>query len=472
MSSISDYAQTGTLRHRESDKKISGNAPQTNRFLGHLPAINQDPLAFFSRTAVEYGDIVPINLVKETVLMVNKPDYIKHIFQDNQKNYRKSNFYEKLRPMLGEGIFLSDGENWLKQRRVLQPGFSGAGLRKMTEKMIAATEEMLGRWDVALQDTDELDIAEEMMRLTLDVVLRTLITVDLKDISNAVYVSLQKVLEEAERRVWAVTPIGEYLPTRRQREFRKSLATINRVIYEIIDERRKKTVTADGDYEDLLAMLLDAYDGQNATEISRVKLRDECISILTAGHETTANSLSWMWSLLSKNPEVLVRAQQEVNRVLQGRKPRFEDLKQLEYLTAIFEETMRLYPPVWTLSRTALEDDWIGNQFVAKGQSVMACTYAVQRNSRYWVNPEGFDPERFLGDSKNDIEPYTYFPFGGGGRICIGKRFALMEGVIIMSMILQRYSLELLSGTTVEPHPMITLRPRNGLRMKIRSLGH
>lgn len=473
MSSISEIGQTETLPRRGSNEAISPSAPQTSRLLGHLPAINQDPLAFFAKTAVSYGDIVPINLVKETVFMINKPEYIKHIFQDNQKNYRKSNFYEKLRPMLGEGIFLSDGENWLKQRRVLQPGFSGAGLRKMTDKMVTATDEMLDRWQVRLEETDQLDIAEEMMRLTLDVVLRTLMTVELKDISGAVYVSLQKVLQEAERRVWAITPVGEYLPTRRQREFRKSLATINRVIYQIIDERRSKADKAgqrDNDgYEDLLAMLLDAYDGQNATETSRTKLRDECISILTAGHETTANSLTWMWSLLSKNPDALVKAQQEVKRVLGGRKPTFDDLKDMEYLSAVFEETMRLYPPVWTLSRTALEDDWIGDQFVAKGQSVMACTYAVQRNSKYWINPEGFDPQRFLGDAKNDIEPYSYFPFGGGGRICIGKRFAQMEGMIIMSMILQKYSLELLSGAAVEPHPMITLRPRDGLVMKIRS---
>ncbi len=277
------------------------------------------------------------------------------------------------------------------------------------------------------------------------------------------YANLKVVLREVENRVWAMTPIREHVPTRANREFKRALAALNSVVYTLIETRRRDPEPP----QDLLSMLFAAYDDPERREESNKELRDLVMSVILAGHETTANALTWSWYLLSKNPTVGRRVRQEVATVLGGRTPTIHDLKDLKYTQMVFEETLRLYPPVWTFSRTALGDDRLGSTPIPKGPTGMLCAYAVHRNPKFWDNPEGFDPERFAPERAEGRPPFAYFPFGGGPRLCIGHRFAMMEGVLVMAMVAQRYRLELVPGYKVEPEPMITLRPRNGLKMTL-----
>jgi cytochrome P450 len=438
--------------------------PKGYPLVGLLPKIWSDPLRYFVDIARVYGDVIPLQLGPERIFMLNHPDHIKRVFQDNHENYRKSDYYEKLRPILGEGIFMSRGEAWLNQRRTAQPAFQGARFAAMAAKITDATEQMLERWRGYAESGRSFDAGTEMMWVTLDVIVRTMFSITPGDRANAVYEALTVVLRQAEKRVWSLTNLPEYIPTRSNREFKKALAALDSIVLEIIEQRRRDTA----EYDDLLAMLMSAYDAPSDGPPNHRLLRDQVMSILLAGHETTANALTWTLYLLSKNPTVEGRVLGELQTVLGGRTPTFQDLSKLTYTTMVFNEAMRLYPPVWTLSRTAIEDDRMGDVSIAAGTTVMLCAYSVHRNPRYWDNPEDFDPERFTEERVAERHRYAHFPFGGGPRVCMGQRFALMEAQLIVAMLLPRYRVDPAPGHVVEPEPMITLRPRGGLPVTIR----
>ena len=449
-----------TIEHKTAEP----DGPPKRPLLGHLPAIKRDALGFFVNAAATYGDVIPIQMGPERVLMVNNPWLVRHVLQDNLANYPKSKFYEKIRPILGDGIFLSNGDEWLRQRRDLNPGFQGAEIKAMTQQMIEATGDMLARWDEAAARDGEIDISREMMMLTLDIVFRTLLNVDLGEGRETVYRSLEGVLREAERRVWALTPLGEHLPSKRNRDFRAGLDELDAVVYEIIRRRRADPNPP----HDLLSMLLEVYADYGENSRSNKMLRDQIMSIVIAGHETTANVLTWMWYLLSRSPAVEAQMREETDRVLSGRVPAFEDIRALPYTTMVFKEAMRLYPPVWTFSRTAMAEDRLGSVTVPKGGTVMLCAYALHRNPRFWENPEGFDPTRFTPDRERERDPFAYFPFSLGPRSCLGKHFGQIEGVLIAAMVTQRYRLDLVPGQDIRAEPMITLRPHGAIRMQLR----
>ncbi len=438
--------------------------PRPYPLVGNLLGIRKDPLRYFTKVSRDYGDVVPIHMGTERILFINRPGYVKHILQDNHANYCKSKFYRKLRPILGNGMLLAEGDTWLKLRRVAQPAFQGPRLEAMAAAVVEATTDMLGRWERYGGGKQTLDICPEMMRLALDVVFRTLMNVRLGDESQTVYAALGGVLREAERRIWEMTNLAEHLPTRRNREFRKSLQVLDGIVYKVIDERRKNP----NEHDDLLSMLMAAYDDPDSPLESARQLRDEVMSFIMGGHETTAAALAWAWYLLSKNPAVAGRLRDEVHSVLGDRQPTYHDLQDLSYTKAVFQEAARLYPPVWTMSRTALDDDELGPHRVRKGTTVMLCHYAIHRNPRYWENPEGFDPERFLDAGAEERHRFAYFPFGGGPRGCIGSRFALMEGPMVLAMVARAFKLELASDIPVVPEPTITLRPRGGIEMTVR----
>lgn len=443
-------------------RDLSG--PRRLPIVGNLLEIRRDPLNYFVRTSRDYGDVIPIHMGIERILMINNPEYIKYVLQDNHRNYRKSKFYGKLRPILGDGMLLSEGETWLRVRRVAQPAFRGKCIRGMAVAITNTTAEMLERWNGICQSNKTLDICPEVMRVTLDVVFRALMTAPLGDRSDAVYNALNTVLREAERRVWELTNLSEYLPTRRNRDFRKALTALSEVVHQVISLRRADTA----EHCDLLALLMEAYDDPDSPLKSNRQLRDEVMSFVMGGHETTAAALAWTWYLLAKNPAVERRVWDEVDSVLAGRTPTFDDLESLTYTKMVFQETMRLYPPVWTISRTALDDDKIGNHHIPKNTTVMLCPYAIHRNPRFWRHPEEFDPERFSPQGSDGRHQFAFFPFGGGPRACIGSRFALMEGPLVIAMVAQTYRLELIPGQNITPEPTITLRPREGIRVTIK----
>jgi len=435
-------------------------APPAYPVVGHLPAIRRDPLRYVANLVADYGDVIPLKLGPHRVLMANHPDHIKHVLQDNFRNYRKSDFYESVRPLLGNGIFMSDGDDWLSQRRTMVPAFQGVHLTRIGQAMTSAIGDMLERWQGDQLSGRPFDITAEMMKVTLDALVRALFGTRSGTQTAAFYDAVTVVLERSEKRVWALANLPLSIPTPSNLKFVAALKELDAIVSGMIEQRRANPATG----EDLLSMLMAAYDS-GGSEPDLKLLRDQVMSMLLAGHETTANALNWTWYLLSKNPSVERRVRDEVLTAIGDRTPEFADLPKLNYTKMVFEEAMRLYPPVWTMSRAALEPDRLGDHEVTPGTTIMLCPYAVQRNPRYWPNPEGFDPDRFSAEAKKARPRYAYFPFGGGARVCLGQHFATMEAQLLIAMVMQRCRLDLVPGQTVEPQPMITLRPKDKVMM-------
>ena len=431
--------------------------------VGLLPKIHRDPLRFFVRTVRDYDDVVELDLGPNKALMINNPAYIKHILQDNQPNYHKSKFYDTLAPILGGGIFMAEGQQWQYLRQTATPSFNGCQLKQMIAQMTDATAETLARWQVPARRGEPVNIVPEMMWLTLDIVLRTLLSVRLHGEHRGIYHALATLLRDAERRVWALAAPPRWLPTAQNRRCRAAHRVIDGFVQKIVADRRAD----DRDHADLLQVLVDTLSDPAMDGLSKTVLYDQVRSFILAGHETTANALSWTWIALSRHPDVARKVKAEVDDVLQGRTPTFEDIKKLTYTKMVFDEALRLYPPVWTMSRTAQADDQVGDLAIPKGTNVMLSPYAVHRHAAYWPNPEGFDPERFTPEAVKSRPRFAYFPFLGGTRNCLGSRFAGLEAVIIMAMVMQRFGLALVPGQDIRPEPMITLRPRGDVFMRL-----
>lgn len=435
-------------------------APKGYPVLGVLPHIRRNPLQFFVTMARDLGDVVALDLGPHKALMVNRPDYVRHVLLDNHANYHKSQFYGPLRPLFGDGLITSEDDEWLQQRLTASKQFQGPRLRSMSRGMTDAVDAMLDRWETDVLPTGRnIDVCAEMTRLTLDVLFRCLFGLRLHGEHERIYEALTAVLEDAERRIWAMIPVPTWAPTKNNREARVALHALEECVARIIEERRNAT----NQEPDLLSVLIDT--GGGGKEPSAKLLRDQLLTILMAGHETTANALTWTWYLLSTHPEVYRRMKEEVDNVLGDRTPTFEDLSSLVYTRMVLDESMRLYPPVWTVSRMAMDDDSLGSIPVPSGTTVMVCPYAIHRRQDLWRNPEGFDPERFAPGTEKDRHRFAFLPFGAGPRTCLGNHFAIAEGVLALARVAQRFRLEMVPGQTVEPEPMITLRPREALRM-------
>lgn len=438
--------------------------------VGLLPELRRDPLRFFTRVARDHRGAVHLHFGPDRVLMLNDPVMIRHVLQDNRLNYEKSKFYDMMRSVLGEGIFLAEGDDWLGQRKTAARSFQGCQLRRMTEAMQAAVDDMLDRWQAPASRKDALDVVPEMMRLTLDIVMRTLFSVRLAGEHEDVFHAMTVVLRDAERRIWSPFALPRWLPTAKNRAVDQALATLDKFVYGLIASRRIETDHGAGQVAseaggDLLDLMMANQDGR-----SDKRLRDQILSMILAGHETTANALAWTCHMLSLHPESLRRVKAEVEDVFGGRRPDFTDLAKLTYTRCVFDEVLRLYPPLWTFSRTAVADDRIGDLPIAAGTNVMLNMFAVHRRPELWDNPEGFDPARFDPETGDPRRRFAYFPFSDGPRSCLGERFAVLESLIAISAMVQRFDLHLVPGQEVKPEPMITLRP-SGLLMRLVPLG-
>ncbi|WP_162913098.1 cytochrome P450 [Rhodospirillaceae bacterium SYSU D60014] len=451
-----------------SQRRRTPPGPAGLPIVGIGPEIRRDPLAYLTSLAQRCGDVVHLNLGRQRVFLLNHPNHVAHVLQANYRNYRKSDFYDKVRPTFGDGLVTSEGDFWRRQRKLAQPAFHRERIEALAKVMTDATGEMLRRWEsTAAQDAAggaTLDITTEMFRLTLDIVLRSLFGADLRDDFPKVAQSVATMLEISERRMWAFVDLQDHLPTRNYWRTRHAVRTLDEVVYRIIAERRRSGERRD----DLLGMLLEARDADTGEGMSDRQLRDEVTTLLVAGHETTANALTWIWYLLSKHPQAARQVRAEIDTVCGGRMPNAEDARALTYTKLVIQEAMRLYPPAWTISRAAIEDDEIGGYAVPAGSPVMLCPYIIHRHTDYWENPEGFDPERFLPERSVGRPKFAYFPFGGGPRICIGNSFAMMEIPLVLAMAMRAYDLHLVPGHRVEPLPAISLRPKNGMIMSVR----
>jgi cytochrome P450 len=431
--------------------------------LGNLPEYRRDPLGFVQRAAL-HGDLVRVKMGPRTVHLVASPELAHHVLVERQHNYGKQTMgFAMLRLVLGEGLLTSEGTFWKRQRRIANPEFTRERVASFEGIMLEETESLLQRWEPAASRGEPLDVSQEMMRLALRIVGRALLGAVIGPEVEEVDRALRALLGQAMDRITSVVRLPLGLPTPKNRQFREALSALDRVVYGFIEKRRR----GEGDRTDLLWRLMNARDPETGETMDDRQLRDEVMTMFLAGHETTANALTWTWYLLSQNPAARKRLEEELESVLMGRPPRVEDLPRLPYALAVLKESMRLYPPAWMISRNAIEEDRLGGYRIPAGAILLVSPYVMHRHPALWERAESFEPERFLGEEASKLPRHAYFPFGAGPRQCIGKDFALQEAHLVLCRMAQSMRLDLLPGHPVVAQPMITLRPRHGMKMTV-----
>ena len=425
---------------------------------------SQNNLDVLMNAARDFGDVVRFPGGSRAPYFINHPDFVKHILQENNRNYCKQNrFNDLFKPFIGEGLLTNDGEAWRRRRRLAQPAFHRQRLSLLVKLMTDTVKEIIARWKTAVEKGQPIDLLVQMQRVALTIVGRALFSTEVEDDVEKMARRSQDILEYINHRTNYLLSLPEYIPTRRNHRAMQALHKSDEDIYRTIRTRRQNQE----DHDDLLSMLLAVRDEETGAGLSDKELRDEMQTFMGAGNETTAATLGWAWYLLSRHPEVDRRFRSELREVLGGRTPTFEDLPQLRYTRMIIDETLRLYPPAWAMSRTAISDDDIGGYHIPAGALVLVSQYVIQRDPRFWDNPEGFDPERCTPERSEKRPRYAYFSFGGGPRQCIGNEFALMEATLVLATVAQKYRLHLVPGHPVEPYPIFTLRPRHGVLMTV-----
>jgi cytochrome P450 len=425
----------------------------------HLRALQYQPLPFLSRLQHQFGDASRFKVGPQPVFFFAHPDQVRDVLVVRNASFIKGLALQRTKVVLGEGLLTSEGELHKRQRRLAQPAFHRERIQHYGEVMVEKTLRARDRW----RDGQELDVAHEMMRLTLAVVTQTLFDADVDDEADEIGAALTELMLMFPLLVHPLAPLLLRFPVMPQvRRFRRALDRLDRTIYSIIEERRRTS----GDRGDLLSMLIMATDVEgDGGGMSDLQLRDETMTIFLAGHETTANALAWTWYLLARNPEVARELHRELDDVLGGRTPSPADYPRLPYTEMVLAESMRLRPPAWGVGRFATEEVRIGEWDVPKNGLVLVSQWVTHRDARFWPDPERFDPLRFAPDAKTSRPKMAYFPFGAGPRICIGESFAWMEGVLLLATIAQRWRFE--RGEDVEPQALITLRPKGTMRMRV-----
>jgi cytochrome P450 len=437
--------------------------PRGHLLLGSLPDFRRDPIQALLSAWRTYGDVVQFRLGgRYRVFLLAHPDQIKYVLQDANQRYPKHPFnIGKLKATLGEGLLTSEGSFWLRQRRLIQPAFHRQRLAALGSVMTDATVEQLAGWDDWAERGQPIDVASEMMHLTLAIVAKAMFGADVRADVAAVEAAVSVTLADTMRRTQSLVELPRWLPLAVNRRFLAALSTLNRIVYRIIEERRQHPE----DRGDLVSMLLQAQDADTGERMTDRQVRDEAMTIFLAGHETTSNALTWTFYLLSQNPGAARRLRVELSAVLGGRVPTVEDLPSLPFNRQVIDESMRLYPPAWILSRMPIADDVLGGYRIPAGSNLFLSPYVTHRHPAFWEDPERFDPDRFTPERVAARPRFAYFPFGGGPRMCIGNNFALLEAQLLLATIAQRYELLLVPGHQVGLLPQVTLRPRGGMPM-------
>lgn len=437
--------------------------PAGHPLWGSLVEVWRDPLKLLVEGQRDYGDVVRFRFATLNYYLLSDPEVIQHVFVKNTKNYEKSRNYKGMKLVLGRGLLTSEGEFWKRQRRLAGPAFHHQHLRSFAATMRTCTRDLLAQWAQREDAAAPFDLQEEMMKVTFRIVGQALFSTDVEGDARAVGQALHVALHFADEYASSILPLPPWVPTPNNRRFVKAKRTLDEVVYRIIDDRRRLLAGGGEGPLDLLGMLMAATDETGKERMTNEELRDEVMTVVLAGHETTANALTWTLYLLSRHPLVEQRLYREIESVLGDRELTFEDLPKLEYCERVILEGMRLFPPAWAFERQALEDDVLGDYRAPAGTIVGVCTYALHRHARFWDNPEGFDPDRFTPERSAGRPRFAYMPFGDGPRVCIGKGFALMEAKIILAMLLQRYRVDLVPGHPIELEARITLRPKQGV---------
>lgn len=431
--------------------------PKPHFIIGNMPLASGEPLPIFEKWAREFGDIFYYRALWIHVYFLNHPDLIESVLVRNYQNFLKDHVIRKSRWFFGDGLLTNEGESWLRQRRLAQPAFHRERIAGYAKIMTGYADEMLAKW----RDSEVRDVHQEMMQLTLKIVVRALFNVESDEVGH-ISAAMNVMMNSTVGIRLLLPPAARFLPTPAMIEFRRAVRHLDEMVYRIIAARRKKETDAG----DLLSMLMQARD-EDGGRMSDKQLRDEVMTFLLAGHETTALALSWSWHLLAQNPEAEAKLHEELDRVLAGRTPEFSDLRNLTYAERVVKESMRLYPPAWSLARTVVKDFDIAGYRIPAGANVVMSTWVMHHDARYFPDPYKFDPDRWLSEQSQKLPRFAYFPFGGGPRQCIGNSFAMMEATLLLAAIAQKFRFRAVEGHPVVPIPSFTLRPKYGIRMTL-----
>ena len=426
-----------------------------------LLAIRRDRLSFLQKLKQDHGDVVRFHIATQAVWILSHPEHIRDVLVVNQKKFMKGRGIQMMKKLLGEGLLTSEGEFHLRQRRLVQPAFHRQRVASYATSMVDDARKMRERW-ATLPSGEAVEMSQEMMRLTLVIAGRTLFDADVEEDASEVGQALTDTMAISERIPNPLAGVLALLPLPSNRRFEKARQRLDDVIYGIIRERRQSNT----DHGDFLSMLLMAQDEEGGTGgMTDQQVRDEALTIFLAGHETTATALTWTWYLLSQHPEAEAKLHAELDSVLQGRLPTFEDLPKLRYTEMVFAEAMRLYPPAWIIGRRALVDHELDGHKIKTGDLLLMSQYLVHHDARWFPEPDKFDPERWTPELKEARPKFSYFPFGGGTRTCIGEAFAWMEASLVIATLAQQWKAKLVPKHPVEPRALITLRAKHGMKM-------
>lgn len=433
--------------------------PKGHPILGVMSDFSRDTFGFIERCR-DYGDVVRMRFLYLTAYFLYHPDDIEYVLSTNAKNFIKSRNQRSplFQRLVGNGLLTSEGEEWKRQRRLAQPAFHRHRINAYAETMVDYAERMVSSW----QAGEVRDIHRDMMRLTLEIVVKTLFNADVSADAEKVGLVLSRIVTPFAGQATLKWIMDNRLPTATRQRFNRDARDIDAIVYRIIDERRNSK----RDEGDLLSMLLKATD-EDGSRLSNQQLRDEVMTIFLAGHETTALTLSWAWYLLAQNPETEKKFHAELDDELGGRLPTMADMPRLKYTEMIAKESMRLYPPAYALGREAINDCEIGGFRVPAGAQVFMFQWSTQRDARFFPEPETFAPERWTPEFGAGLPKYAYFPFGGGPRACIGNYFAMMEVILLLATIGQRFRFSLVSDHAVSLMPAMSLRPANGIKVTV-----
>ena len=437
--------------------------PKTAGFpiIGSMPHVVRKQTDYLFEAWKTYGDIYTLDLGALNIVMLNHPDYAKHIMRDNFRNYEKGGeMWAAVRSLVGDGLVTAEGDMWRRQRRMMQPQFHRQHLAGLTNLMIAAIEEGMSEWDALAESGESFNIARAYNKITMKVIVRTMFGSGLNsdeadEMANHVSFALNYMLQDM-----VTGKLPKWMPVLGRKKYQAAVAHIDRYIYRVIEQRRREPDNENGD---LLTMMLNLVDEETGAQMSDKQLRDEAITIFLAGYETTSIAMTWASYMMTQKPEVASKLQAHVDTVLEGRMPQFEDLMQLTYPRMVMEEATRLYPPAFWLPRTAVEDDVIGGYKIKAGQMVAATMLTIHRHPDFWENPDEFDPERFTPEQVKGRHPQAWMPFGAGQRYCIGKDFALMEGALILARLAQRYTLHAVADHQPKTALSTTLGTKDGV---------
>jgi cytochrome P450 len=440
--------------------KNASSVPGPSRFhlLRDYPRIRRDLTRYLADLARQHGETVLLPLIYPTY-MVSNPADIKYILISNPQNYHKTGGLRVGKELFGEGLVTSEIPLHPKQRRIMQPMFHRQSIANFGNIMTRTAHDWIRNWT----DGSTINFGAELMQITLSIVGQALFSVDLledaKEIGNA-FISAQVEITRIQRGL----PLPKFLRASNYRRYQQALKTINQFVLELINTRRNQSNPPD----DLLSLLL-ASRYEDGSPMSDQQVRDEAVTVLMAGHETITNALTWTFYLLSKNPDIQARALKEIDEVLNGRLPAMADLPSLKYIEMIFAESLRIFPSAWTLARRVLKEDTLPSGLILPANTeVIMVQFVCHRNPKYFPDPERFDPGRFDPATKKEWPQFAYFPFGAGPRYCIGESFAKMEAVLLIGTFLQQFTFELVPGQDIVPEPLITIRPRHGIMMKVK----